>query len=177
MEDRRVLLGRINGLFGVRGWLKIYSHTRPIDNIAAYERWFLNRSTAGRQSDWRPFYVIEARPHGGTLIAQLAADDGSIIDDRDTAANLLEADIAVARADMPDPAPGEYYWHDLIGLEVVNRQAQLLGRVSAMMETGANDVLVVTGECERLIPCVPDVIIDEVDLDAGRIRVDWEADF
>lgn len=177
MGERRVVLGRISGLFGVRGWVKVYSHTRPAENLLRYERWFLNRGTPGGHDSCGPFRVEQAKPHGKTLIARLVDPDGRVIDDRDTAARLIGADVAVARADMPELAPGEYYWHDLVGLEVINRQGRSLGRVGAMMETGANDVLVVQGDRERLIPFVFGVIIERVDPAAGTISVDWGADF
>lgn len=177
MRDQPVVLGRINGLFGVRGWVKAYSHTRPVDNLLHYSRWFLGRIGERRPDIWRSFYVVDARPHGRTLIAQLADDAGDVISDRDTAVALVDADIAVARADMPEPARGEYYWHDLVGLEVINRGGVTFGRVTAMMETGANDVLVVDGDRRRLIPFVVGAIVDRVDIETGRMVVDWEADF
>ncbi len=178
MTASRVVLGRVNGLFGVKGWLKIYSYTRPAENIFDYKRWELGNTAEGRQDDWRPFRVVEARRQGKTWIAHLADAGGTPLADRDAAIALLDAEIAVPRADLPPPEPGHYYWSDLVGLDVINRDAVVLGRVSAMMETGANDVLVVAGgERRRLIPFVPDVIVDTVDLEAGRIVVDWEADF
>lgn len=177
MRDAHVTLGRINGLFGVRGWVKVYSHTRPPENLLAYQRWFLACADGGRQSQWRPFSVVSAKPHGKTLIAQLADAQGEVIADRDEALALLEADIAVARADMPQLPAGEYYWHDLVGLEVVNREAVKLGVVSGIMETGANDVLVVDGDGQCLIPFVMDAIVDDVDVVAGRMTVDWQPDF
>lgn len=178
MSDQQVVLGRISGLFGVRGWLKVHSYTRPIDNLLDYDCWLVvDRSAEGRQEQWRPFRVVAARPHGKTLVVQLANAEGGVIADRDAAAALLDADIAVARADMPPLPPGEYYWHDLVGLEVVNREALSFGHVTRMLETGANDVLVVEGDGERLIPFVMGVIVDSVDLEAGRIMVDWDADF
>lgn len=177
MGEKHVVLGRISGLFGVQGWVKIYSYTRPPKNLLQYERWFLNCSDQGGHGEWRPFGVVQAKPHGKTLVAQLADFGGSAIDKRDMAAALLDADIAVARSDMPAPPDGEYYWHDLVGLDVVNRASESLGQVSSMMETGANDVLVVTGERERLIPFVDGVIVVDVDLQAEVITVDWESDF
>lgn len=177
MGDKRVVLGRISGLFGVRGWVKVYSHTRPMENLIEYERWFLNRCAEGCHDSWRPFRVVAAKPYGKTLIAQLADPDDQVIDDRDVAAGLLDADVAVSRSAMPVLPAGEYYWHDLVGLEVTNRAAQSLGRVTDMMATGANDVLVVKGDRERLIPFVTGVIVDAVDLDAGQITVDWGLDY
>lgn len=177
MQDKPVVLGRINGLFGTAGWVKVWSHTRPVDNLLRYERWFLGNGDEGRQEAWRLFRVVDAKPHGKTLIAQLADDSGGVVSDRNGAATLLDLDIAVARRDLPELAPGQYYWHDLIGLEVVNTDCVSFGHVSSMMETGGNDVLVVDGDRQRLIPFVTPTIVERVDLDNGRMTVAWEADF
>ncbi|WP_123589599.1 ribosome maturation factor RimM [Salinisphaera orenii] len=171
-ERAPVVLGRINGLFGVSGWVKVYSYTRPARNLIEHDQWLI-----GRQGDWRPFRVLAARNQAKTLIAQLADPSDRPVADRDGAAALLECDIAVPRAALPEPEPGRYYWFDLMGLDVVTREGTPLGRVASMMETGANDVLVVDGERERLIPFVMDEFVDAVDLDAGRIVVDWDPDF
>lgn len=177
MHDKQVVLGHINGLFGVQGWVKVFSYTRPPENLLGYERWFLGHDETGRQPDWRSFSIVAARPQGKTLIAQLADAQGEVIADRDAAVALLDMEIAVARADMPTLPPDEYYWHDLVGFEVINREAVSLGHVGGMMETGAADVLVVEGDCQRLIPFVIGVIVDDVDLAVGRISVDWQPDF
>lgn len=172
MADRPVVLGHVSGLFGVKGWIKVYSYTRPAVNLLEYEDWLI-----GRQDAWRPFRVLDAREQGKTLVARIAGDDDTPLADRDAAAALVDLQIAVARDQLPAPEPGEYYWFDLIGLDVFNREGAALGRVKAMMETGANDVLVLQGERERLVPFVVGEVIDEVDLDAGRIVADWDADF
>nr|MDJ0906951.1 ribosome maturation factor RimM [Woeseiaceae bacterium] len=109
--------------------------------------------------------------HGKTVIAHL---DG--VDDRDAAAVLVDCDIAVDREAMPDAGDGSYYWADLEGLQVVRRDGTELGNVAYLMETGANDVLVVQGELERLIPFVVEKVILDVDLDNGVITVDWDWD-
>ncbi|WP_353108635.1 ribosome maturation factor RimM [Salinisphaera dokdonensis] len=172
MPDRPVVLGHVSGLFGVKGWIKVYSYTRPAANLIEYEDWLI-----GRQDAWRPFRVIDAREQGKTLIAQIAPGDESPLADRDAAAALIDFEIAVERDQLPEPEPGEYYWFDLVGLDVVNRDGTELGRVKAMMETGANDVLVLQGDRERLVPFVVGEIIDEVDLKAGRIVADWDPEF
>lgn len=170
--DKPVVLGRVHGLFGVKGWIKVYSHTRPMDAILDYDRWWI-----GRADSARPFRVLEAREQGKTLVARLADPQGVPLADRDAVMPLLEQDISVARADLPSPEPDEYYWVDLVGLSVYTDEGQPLGRVDAMMETGANDVLVVKGERERLIPWVMDDVVQSVDLTEGRITVDWDPDF
>lgn len=173
MADRPVVLGHVSGLFGVKGWIKVYSYTRPAYNVLEYSDWLI-----GRQEAWRPFRVLDAREQGKTLIAQLAADSGDApLPDRDAAAALIDLQIAVDRAHLPEPQAGEYYWFDLVGLDVVNRDGAALGTVKAMMETGANDVLVLDGDRERLIPFVVGEIVDAVDLESGRIVADWDPDF
>lgn len=162
-----VILGRVTGLFGVRGWVKIYSYTEPREAVLGYGPWWLRRDG----SDWRQVRVTEGQRHGRSVVARL---DG--YDDRDAAAELLDADIAVAPEALPEPAEGQYYWHDLAGLEVVHRDGTRLGRVARILETGANDVLVVEGDRERLIPFVPEKVILDVDLANGEILVDWEWD-
>lgn len=169
---RYVVLGRVQGLFGVRGWIKVYSHTRPAVAILDYERWWI-----GNQDNRRGYRVIDGRVQGKTLVARLADAADRPLPDRDAAVELLELDIAVDRDDMPEPNPGEYYWVDLIGLEVFTVDEVGLGHVTAMMETGANDVLVVRGDRERLIPMVVDEFVISVDLDAGILVADWDPDF
>lgn len=179
MATPPVVLGRVNGLFGVKGWLKVYSYTRPAENLLEFDEWLI-----GRQDDWRPFRVLSSRTQGKTLVAQLGVPPAgnpngpaTPLSDRDAAVELLELEIAVARTAMPALADGEYYWFDLIGLDVVNRDGVALGRVKAMMETGANDVLVLSGDRERLLPFVVGEIIDEVNLESGQIVADWDPDF
>lgn len=165
-DPELVVLGRINGVFGTRGWLKIYSYTRPRDNIFAYPTWYL-----ARDSEWRAFKLGQHKAQGNSLVAALLG-----IDDRDQALSWLQSDIAIQRQDLPASTPGDYYWVDLIGLEVSNVAGTQLGRVSQLLDTGANDVLVVCGERERLIPFVLDVYVLEVDLANKRLVVDWHAD-
>jgi 16S rRNA processing protein RimM len=146
--------------------VKIHSYTRPRDNILAYRRWDI-----ATPSGWRTHNVAESRRQGNSIIACL--ED---ITDRDAAIAYVSRDVAVAREMLPPNEAGEYYWHDLVGLRVSNRQGVDLGRVVQLLDTGANDVLVVEGDRKRLIPYVPGVHVDDVDLADGRISVDWHAD-
>lgn len=159
-------LGRITGLFGVKGWVKVFSYTDPREAILNYEEWWLNRDGA-----WQATGLQEGQRHGKTVIAHL---DG--VDDRDAAAALIGCDIGVPRDRLPTPEKGRYYWRDLEGLKVVHRDGTELGTVECVMETGANDVLVTAGDKERLIPFVVDEVILDVDLANGVIEVDWDWD-
>lgn len=161
-----VILGRIVGLFGVRGWVKVHSYTEPRAALLDYRDWLLCRDGA-----WEPVEVAEGREHGKGIVVRLQG-----IEERDAAAELLGRDIGVDRDTLPEAEDGQYYWADLEGLTVVHVDGTELGKVAYLMATGANDVLVVDGPVERLIPFVPETVILDVDLAAGVIRVDWEWD-
>lgn len=164
---RRVILGKVGAVHGVRGWVRLWSYTDPPENLLQYREFEL-----GRGGDWSAVELAEGRPHGEGLVGRFAG-----IEDRDAAAALVGAELGVAREALPAPDEGEYYWTDLVGLEVVTRAGVSLGRVSGMMATGANDVMVVAGDRERLLPFLPGRCVDEVDLAGGRIVVDWDPDF
>lgn len=164
---RKVILGRISGIYGVRGWVRVYSHTRPIAGILDYSPWYL-----GKGGDWRPCEVLGGHPQGKGLVARLEG-----VSDRDRARDLIGLEIAVPRERLPEPAADEVYWSDLEGLEVETLAGHPLGRVHHLFETGANDVLVVRGDRERLLPLVWGRVIRDLDLEHGRIRVDWDPDF
>jgi len=162
-----IILGHVSGLFGVRGWVKIHSDTSPREGILGYKLWYLKKA-----GGWESTKLLAGRVQGKGVVAHLSG-----CDDRDQAVELVGADIAVRREQLPKLEPGEYYWSDLEGLRVENIEGVDLGVVSHLFETGANDVLVVKGDRERLIPYTPGEAIREVDLKAGRILVDWDADF
>ena len=163
-----VTLGRISGAHGVKGWVKVYSETSPRENILAYAPWELVR--AGRR---QRVEVVAGRPQGRILVARLEG-----CDDHDAAEALVGCEIQVPRSRLPGGlAEGEYYWADLVGLRVETLDGVELGRVERLFETGANDVIVVQGERERLLPYVWQQVVREVDLAAGVMRVDWDPDF
>ncbi|MDT8407721.1 MAG: ribosome maturation factor RimM [Methylococcales bacterium] len=159
-----LLLGTITGAFGIQGWVKVFSHTRPPENIFAYTPWILG---GGQRHKF-----LEGRRQGKILVAHLEG-----IDSREHAASLRGTSISVEREQLPQAAPGEYYWSDLIGLTAINLSEQELGHVTGLLETGANDVLIVNGEREYLIPFVQGRHVLSVDLDDKIIRVDWDSDF
>ena len=160
-------LGRVTGVFGIRGWLRVRSDTDPPEGLLGYSPWSLRVG-----GDRREFQLLEGRRHGPGLVARLSG-----IADREQAGALVGCDVAVPRAWLPELSEGEYYWFDLVGLEVVTVDGCGLGRVERLMATGANDVLVVRGERERLIPYLPGTVVVDVDVGVGRIRVDWDPEF
>ncbi len=166
--DDYLIVGRISGLYGVRGWVKIFSHTEPRENILSYRAWYLRHG-----NEWQPVELAEGRLHGKGVVARLAG-----CDDRDVAAGLIGSDIAILRSQLQQAAPGEYYWADLIGLQVNTVDGVDLGTVDHLLETGSNDVLVVRqGKHERLIPFIRGQVVREIDLAGKRIVVDWDPDF
>jgi 16S rRNA processing protein RimM len=167
MADDRVIVGRISGLFGVRGWLKIFSHTESRENIVEYSPWQVNKG-----GQWQTIKVESGRSHGKGVVVKLVG-----YDDRDAAATLIGCDIAVTREQMGEPEPGEYYWADLEGLKVVTLDGVELGVVDHLFETGANDVVVVRGERERLLPFVRGNVIKNIDLQRHVMEVDWDPEF
>lgn len=162
----RIALGRVVGLHGVRGWVKVYSYTRPRENVLGYSPWQIK--VAG---EWHTVRVLAGRAQGKSLVAKLEG-----FDDRDSAAGLLGCEVAVFRSQLPEPGPGDYYWSDLIGLRAVTREGGALGEVTGLTETGSADVLMVHGEHDYLIPYVPDVYVIAVDLDSGLITLDWRVE-
>ena len=146
--------------------MKVYSYTEPREAVLNYDRWLLIK-----QDGWQEATVAEGQRHGKTVIVRI---DG--YDDRDQAAGLVGTEIGVPRDALPETGSDQYYWSDLEGLRVIHRDGSELGRVDYLLETGANDVMVVKGETEHLIPFVMDKVVLGVDLANGEIRVDWEWD-
>jgi 16S rRNA processing protein RimM len=166
-EEKWVLVGRIVGLSGVRGEVKLESYTEPRTRIFGYQPWLLK--TASGESE---ISGCRGRAQGKGIVATLPE-----IDDRDAAARFVGGEIWVRRSALPESKRGEYYWADLEGLEVVTVEGARLGKVSHLVSTGANDVLVVAGERERLIPFVLDDYVKEVDFESRCITVDWDPEF
>jgi 16S rRNA processing protein RimM len=174
-----VVMGRIVAPYGVFGWLKVVPDTEAFDGLFDYGTWWL-----GKGNDWRELLVETAKIHNDVLVVKLKG-----IDDRDAAMACKGKQIAVPRSQLPEPEDDAYYWSDLIGLRVKNKQAVDFGCIVDVFETGANDVIVVQAEAatpegeqakskpqERLLPFVADVVL-EVDLPNKTMLVDWDADF
>ena len=179
LDSGRVVIGKISGVYGIRGWVKIHSYTEPVGNFAEYSGWSVRRG-----GQWQVVSFAEIKPHGKGLVARIEG-----VSDRDTAALYTRLDVAVPEEQLPALGDDEFYWHQLEGLKVLTGDATssgadiLLGRVDHLIATGANDVLVVLpfegsiDHRERLIPYLPDQVVLEVDLGAGAITVDWDPDF
>lgn len=161
------MLGRIIGPFGVRGWLKVMSFTDPLEQILDYPSWRVDLPRAVRR-ELRP---LESRRHGKGLVVRFEG-----IDDRDAAIALGRLDVWVERRELPALKKGEFYRADLAGFEVVNLQGQALGRVDHFLDMPANTVMVTVGEREHWLPLGPDQVF-RVDLEHGRITVDWDPEF
>ena len=169
-----VTLGKVGAVYGIKGWLKIHSFTDDQEAILDYFPWSLklgNKVQSVEITDWRK--------HNNGLVVKVAG-----IDDRDVAQKLVGSEIFVSEDALSDLPEGEFYWRDLIGMSVVTDKGYDLGQVSDIMETGANDVLVVKanlkdgfGKKERLIPYLMDQVILSVSTENKQICVDWDPGF
>jgi 16S rRNA processing protein RimM len=151
--------GRVAGSYGVRGWIKV---ARPEEALARCGRWWIGGTE---------YAVEEVKAHSGTLLARLAG-----IDNRESALKLRGATVAVERGKLPEPGEGHYYLADLVGLAVVNQRGEPLGKVKKFFTNGAQDVMELVGDRERLLPWVP-TVVKKVDLQKQQIDVEWGADW
>ena len=165
MERQIAVLGYVAAAHGINGWVRIHSLTEPREAIFEYQPWLLGDSL-------QEVRVRQGQIHGKRLIALLQDTD-----DREQADALVHRRIAVYRDQLPELPADEYYWTDLLGLSVRLEDGRELGAIENMLATGANDVMVVRGERERLIPFVPGHYVKQVDLDARTVIVDWDPDF
>ncbi|MBK8973795.1 MAG: ribosome maturation factor RimM [Hahellaceae bacterium] len=170
-----ITAGKIVGVFGVKGWLKVKAFTEAPDGLFDYSPWLLQPSDGGPLKEWR---VSEGKI---TDKGMLVAFEG--LSDRELAKSLVGSLVLVDKQQLPELGEGEFYWHQLEGMTVVTVQGVNLGKVSHLMETGANDVVVIVGDeaavdrRERLLPYIPDDVIVAVDLESRVITVDWDPEF
>ena len=174
---KHITLGSISAVYGVKGWVKIYSHTSPMENILNYKHWIINRN-----GQIETIEIDQGRRHGKGLIAHIVG-----CDNRELARSYCNSEIMINADEMPTAADDEIYWHQLEGLNVFSRDQAgdniLLGKISHLMETGANDVLVISpskgsvDKRERLVPWLIDQVVLEVNPDKGFIRIDWDPEF
>ena len=170
-DNNYLIIGRISSVFGIKGWIKLVSHSRPRENVFSYPHWYVKL----KKGKWQKLKVVTGKPHGKTLVAKLAR-----IETREEAEQWIGADIAISRDMLPRTDQDDYYWADLIGLNVRTESGEEIGTVIRLMETGSNDVLVVKNDDtheEHLIPWVMEQVIVDVDLSGGQILVDWDTDF
>ncbi len=166
-EPNKIVLGKIIGPQGLKGWLKVYSYTRPPESIFDYASWQLE---FGRGKTAK---VENYTSTGKNLAVKLIG-----VDDRAAAESLKYCEIFVESGQLETLNDGEYFWHQLVGLSVINSDDKDIGVVKELIETGTNDVLVIQGDADlglTALPWIPDVII-KTDLEAGEIHVDWQFD-
>ncbi len=166
IKGSRVLVGKVSGCFGVKGWLKIFSYCNPRENITTYKSWIV---------DGKVFDSVESKRNGKLIVAKLKG-----IDDKDTAMTLIGQSVEIREDQLEQLPSNQYYWRDLIGLKVTNTKGIALGTITNLLETGANDVLIIKGERERLIPYITEndnnKTVIAVDLDNKTMTVEWHED-
>jgi len=168
LQDKKYLnVGKITGAFGIKGWIKVFSFTDPKENILDYTPWILKKDAKTKQVE-----VIESNVQGKFVVALVTG-----VNDRDMASELAGWEVLIDQDQLPEPEPDEYYWSDLIGLQVETVQGEILGVVDSLIETGANDVIIVAGERQRAIPFIQGQSIVNIDLEAKKIIVDWDPEF
>ena len=165
-RDDLICVGHILGAQGIKGWVRVFSNTSPRENIVKYSPWLIEQGSELVEAS------VDGRLQGKNVLARIDK-----VVDRNQAEALTGCRILIDPSVLPRLQDGEYYWSDLIGLNVETMQGEPLGVVSSMLETGADDVMVLAGERERLIPFVIDEIVQEVNLDEQRLVVDWRPDY
>jgi 16S rRNA processing protein RimM len=163
-----ITVGEISGVFGVKGWIKVYSYTDPRENILTYSPWIIKKGNQVKEVE-----LVTGKRQGKSIVASIGG-----VTDRDVAATYSGWGILINKNQLPKTKEGEYYWLDLVGLCVETDLGVSLGKVDYLIETGANDVLVVKDkEQERLIPFLQKQTIKKIDLDDNLMIVDWDPDF
>ena len=164
-NDKKVFIGKVTGVHGIKGWLKIQSFSSPPENILNYPSWII--ANQGLED----FYLIEqGKKLNNKIIVKLEK-----IDDRTTAEFLINSKIQILRSDLPKLTNESYYWSDLEGLNVLNSEDNMIGKIESLIETGANDVMVINRSKNKrvLIPFVMHEIIKEVNIELNFVKVDW----
>ena len=162
-----VVMGKVLVPYGVNGWVKVYSFTEKLESFLTYKKLYLSKD----QKNWLEIKAKEIKVHGKTIIAKF-----SEIADRTQAENYKNYLIGVPKDCLPQLNENQHYWNDLIGFEVFNLQNVSFGLVNTYIETGANDVIVVKGDRERLIPYTSMTVL-KIDTIKDKIIVDWDEDF
>ena len=165
-KDSRVLVGKVSGCFGVKGWLKIFSYCDPRENITTYSNWIVSDKVYNK---------VESKKNGKLIVAKLEG-----IDDKDTALTYIGQPVEIRESQLQQLNNDHYYWRDLVGLEVTNTEGIVFGKISSMLETGTHDVIIIKGDRERLVPYITDEsrgkTVLKVDLEEKTMLVDWHKD-
>jgi 16S rRNA processing protein RimM len=161
-----LVVGRFGKTYGVSGWIKVISFTTPQENILKFQPWLIQK-----KDEWEEFYFEASKKHAGGVIVKLPSCNSP-----EEARYFTNINIGIRREQLPKLPANEFYWDDLIGLDVVNKEGVNLGKIEELIATGSNDVLVVMGDRKRLIPYISNVII-KVDLSSKSVSVDWGEDF
>lgn len=170
-----LVLGKLTSAYGIKGWVKVYSYTEPMENIGTYSPIWAERNGKREKIEFE-----QIKAHGKGLIAKIKGCDS-----REQTPQYTGAMLVADKDQLAALESGEYYWSDLIGLTVINEQGDNLGKVHHLMETGSNDVLIVRGnqssgsidDKERLIPYLPEQVVLNIDIETQQMRVDWDSDF
>jgi 16S rRNA processing protein RimM len=164
-DETYIKVGKIGATYGIKGWLKIHTFTEFGASILEYKPWYIARDN----EEWRAIDIEDGKIHGNGIIAKFASCNNP-----EEARLLTGNNIAILRSQLPALSKDEFYWSDLEGLTVINKNGEILGKVVYLIETGSNDVLVVKGTKEHAIPYLPGSVVLSVDLEKQEIHVDWE---
>jgi 16S rRNA processing protein RimM len=167
VESDWIIVGRFCRPHGIKGSIAVLSFTEPRENILQYNDWHVQK-----KEQWIPITRISDEITHKHLLTRIKG-----YPEREDVASLTNLDIAVRREELPDLAPGEHYWHELMGMTVVHQDGTVFGTVTEIMETGSNDVFVVEGEHRYLIPYLPDTVVLQIDVVKRQITVNWDLDF
>jgi|TARA_B100001750_G_C15342486_1_gene512980 16S rRNA processing protein RimM len=164
-DDKKIYLGKITGVHGIKGWLKIQSFSSPPENILNYPQWIINN-----QGEEDLYSIEKGRKQNNKIVVKLEN-----INDRNTAEALINSKIQILRSDLPKLSNENYYWSDLVGLNVLNSEEKMIGKIESLIETGANDVMVINSSKNKriLIPFVMHEIVKEVNIELSYVKVDW----
>ena len=165
-NEKKLLVGKINGFFGLQGWVKVFSYTKPRVNILNYSPWSIDVD-----GELQKIEIKNGREQSKTIVAHISG-----IDTREDSQKLIGKDIYIDKEQLPELNEDQYYWHELIGFTVLNQNKESLGLVDYFVETGANNVLVVKGKKEHWIPYIEPYLVS-VDSKKKEIFVDWDKDF
>ncbi len=165
-NNKKLLIGKINGFFGLQGWVKVFSYANPRTNILNYSPWSIKVD-----GNFQSIDITSGREQSKTIVAHIKG-----VDNREDSQKFIGQDIYINKEQLPELTQGEYYWHELIGFDVINKDEERLGTVDYFVETGANDVLVVKGKKEYWIPYIEPFLVS-IDSKNNKIQVDWDKDF